>query len=191
MAVSEYFLVNDENKQRSNGIFIGNLTPIKNPEFLIDTCMLLKQKKIPFTIIIVGEDRYCKQGKTFKDLVHAFGLDAYFHFLGFVPHRDIKPYLAQSLLYINTSHSEGQCLAVYEAALAGCHLCLPNILAFPSVFGTNALYHATPQILAHNIISVLNHPIHEHRVHNQQLILEKYTYANIKQGTKDLFINHL
>ena len=190
LAVSqEYFY--DQEEEKNGAVFIWNLTHIKNPEFLIDTCKILKYKKIKFTIQVIWEDRYNKNGRNFSDLVSENNLEEYIILHWFLQPEDIKKGLQKSLVYINTSLSEWQCLAVYEWALAGNILCFPNIMSFPSVFWKHALYHNTPQDLADNITNVLvdNQKYQKSVEKNQKMILQNYSYERIKEQLKNLFLN--
>jgi len=189
LVVSSKFLnINLDN--RTWWTWIWNLTRIKNPEFLIETCKNLKNKKIDFSINIIWEDRYSKNWKSFSDLVIEKWLEEYIKVLWFLTPLEIKRYLSQSLVYINTSISEWQCLSVYEWALAWNILCLPNILSFPSVFWKNALYHNSPKELAENITNILkNKDKYEEKIlKNQKMILKNYSYCKLKECLFNLFI---
>jgi len=181
----------DNLKNRSNAVFIWNLTDIKNPEFLIETCHILKKKNIDFRVDIIWEDRYDKNGISFWELVQKNKLEEYIVLHGFLQPEQIKEELNTSLIYINTSISEWQCLAVYEWALSGNILCLPNIISFPSVFWQNALYHSSPQELADNIIIILKNKTsyNESIEKNQKTILKEYSYTTIRKQLYNLFLN--
>ena len=94
-------------------------------------------------------------------------------------------------MFINTSISEWQCLAAYEAALAGCSLCLANILSFPSVFKKNALYHNVPEQLASNIEYIIENPDERKDMiqKNSKMILKDYSFNKIKKNTKEMFLS--
>ncbi|MCH2188367.1 glycosyltransferase [Candidatus Gracilibacteria bacterium] len=179
----------DKKQNRSDAVFIGNLTSAKNPEFLIDTCKILRDRKIHFQIHIIGEDRYSKNGRNFSDLVQENNLESSMILHGFLEPKEIKKRLHKSLIYINTSLGEGQCLAVYEGALAGNILCLPNIMSFPSVFHKNAFYHNNPQGLADNIMNILQdtQKYQKSIEKTQKMIGEKYSYETIKKQLTQLF----
>jgi len=85
--------------------------------------------------------RYNKNWLKFSQIIKNNWLENNIKVLWFISHIELKDILAKSLIYINTSISEWQCLAAYEAAISWNILCLQNILSFPSVFWKNALYH--------------------------------------------------
>ena len=190
LSVSDNFY-NDNLGWRSGGFFIGNLYHDKDPEFLIRTCKILQDKKIDFVIEIAWEDRYDKDGKNFSDLIKENNLENYIKILGFIPHKELQKKLNTSLFFINTSISEWQCLAAYEAALAGCSLCLANILSFPSVFKKNALYHNVPEQLASNIEYIIENPDERKDMiqKNSKMILKDYSFNKIKKNTKEMFLS--
>lgn len=190
LVISNQFL-NKNLDNRSWGVWVWNLTNIKNPEFLLETCKILKCKKINFNIKIIWEDRYYKNWKSFNNLIKENNLEDYINILWFLEHSGIKKYLSKSKIYINTSISEWQCLAVYEWALAWNILCLQNIMSFPSVFWNNAFYHNNPEELSNNIINILdNQDKYISTIElNQKMILEKYNYDFIKNILRKIFLN--
>lgn len=180
------------NTSKKNFLFIGNLYYDKNPEFLITTMQEVIQTFPDAVLHIYGEDRYNKNGKNYKQLIDEAWLEKNILVHGFVPHKELKERLSEALIYINTSISEWQCLAVYEAALAWCILCLQNIISFPSVFTTNALYHTTPEDLAANITKILHNPdmYRTAVIANQHMILHEYSYEHLKEKTKIFFLSY-
>ncbi len=145
----------------------------------------MKEKNIEFKFNIIWEDRYNRWGLSFLKLIKDRNLYEYFNLKWVLSHTKIKKELANSKIYINTSISEGQCLAVYEASLSGNFLCLQNILSFPSVFKDNALYHNSAYELAQNIIYLLeNGNKYLYKNHNnQKMILNNYSFINLNLCT--------
>ena len=182
-----FFCSNFEHK--SWACFVGNLYEDKNPEFLIGVIKKVIEKYPDFILYIAWEDRYFKHNMNFKQLICNEWLEKNIQVLWFIPHSKLKALLWKSLIYINTSVSEGQCLAVYEAVLAWCMLCLQNILSFPTVFEDRAYYHTTKEELTHNILLCLEHQ-QENIVlveKNQKMILDHYNYDAIKDKLITLF----
>lgn len=190
IAISEKFY-HEIGTWRNGFVFVGNLYYDKNPEFLLETMKILEKKGINEVLHIFWEDRYDKDWKNFSTLVNESWLDHVVKIHGFVPHKQLAEELAKRIIYINTSLSEGQCLTAYEAALAGCFSCLQDILAFPSVFKENALYHQTPSELAENICSVLeNLDSAEKKIQmNQTMIQNQYNFEYLKTATKKYFLS--
>ena len=140
---------------------------------------------------IYGEDRYNKNEKNFQTLVKEAGFESKIVIHVFVPHKELAEELAKRMIYINTSISEGQCLTAYEAAYAGCSLCLQNILAFPSVFHERAHYHNRPEELAKNILFILANPESENTSieENQTMIRDEYNYTFLKEKMRRYFLS--
>lgn len=189
LSISDKFYSNYINK--NNLIFVWNLYYDKNPEFLINTIKIVTKKFPNIVLNIFWEDRYSKNWKNFSDIVKENWLEKNISIHWFISHNELKNRLSESFIYINTSISEWQCLAVYEARLAWNYLCLQNILAFPSVFWNNAFYHSNCLDLANNIIEILNNKEKYINIikENQKMILEKYNYDYIKRETKKMFLN--
>lgn len=191
LVISSKYYIWNHSRDRQWWVFIWNLTEVKNPEFLLETCKILKNKNINFNINIIWEDRYNNNWRSFSELVNIGKLNDYFSIHWYMKPEDIRNVLRKSLIYINTSIWEWQCLAVYEWALSGNVLCLPKILSFPSVFNKNALYHKSPIDLANNIENILwnNWKYIWYIKNNQKLILNNYNYSKIYQKLEKLFLN--
>jgi len=190
LSVSDAFLA-DPASTRAGLVFVGNIYADKGPEFLLETMRIVASRRPDAVLKLAGEDRYLKDGKNFRETVKAAGLEKHFEFLGFVPHAQLKEVLARSLVFVNTSTSEGMCLAAFEAALAGCLPCLPKITAFPTAFRDGALYHGTPQELADNALRALEDGAWRTAAAraNQERILRDYAFERIKKGTAELFLS--
>jgi glycosyltransferase involved in cell wall biosynthesis len=191
LAVSEEFYLTDIYlSDKKNITWIWNITEIKRPLVLLEAMKILKQTYPDLIINIIGEDRYNLRWKNFASLILDYGLEKNIILLWVKSHVEIKKVLQKSFIYINSSYSEWQCLAVYEAALAWNILCLPNIVAFPSVFWDNAFYHNSAKELAYNIDHILwNWEKNSSMITvNQKMILEKYNYESIKKELKRLLL---
>jgi len=189
LSISNYFYY--INKERDNyWTWIWNLTFIKNPYLLIELWKKMKSWNINFKIKVLWEDRFNKRWKSFNDLVKESWLQKYIEVLGYKNPKEIKDILKKSLIYINTSLSEWQCLAVYEWALSWNFLCLQNILSFPSVFKDNAFYHNDENELFENIKFILENKekLNNKILENQEMILEKYSYQKEKECLKKMFL---
>ena len=182
LCVSGTFL-NTDMSGRTWGVWIWNLTPIKNPFLLIQAWKIIKEKQMDFQITIIWEDRFLQSGKNFQDIIQEHQLEEIIIYVWVKSHTEIQKYLWKSMIYINTSISEWQCLWVYEWALAGNALCLQNIMSFPSVFQKNALYHDNPTELVENICKFLkDESLRKESIkNNQNYILQAYNYEEIKK----------
>jgi glycosyltransferase involved in cell wall biosynthesis len=95
-------------------ITVANLVPVKGIEVLIDAVNLLDSPHIELTII--GDDR-SDYAECLKQKVKALGKESSIKFLG--KHMDVRPFLAQSDLYViptlNEGRKEGMPMALVEA----------------------------------------------------------------------------
>lgn len=105
-----------ENKQQEKFkiITVANLVPVKGIEILIDSIVLLNNSAIELTIL--GDDR-SEYAAQLKRKVNQLNLKNQILFLG--KHTDVRPFLAQSNLYIiptlNEGRKEGMPMALVEA----------------------------------------------------------------------------
>lgn len=186
LALSDFFYEKKFSGAKNSGIFIGNLTDIKNPRYLLEALKILKGQHIACTIHIVWEDR-----SNFQETVQALWLGDMLVLHGAQTPSQITEIFQQTSFYINTSHSEWQCLAAYEAALAWKILILPqgNISFFP-VFWENAYYHNSAEELANIMINIILKQDWEKEklLKNQQMILEDYSFSQVSLLLKKLLV---
>jgi Glycosyl transferases group 1 len=94
-------------------------------------------------------------------------------------------------IYINSSLQEGQCIAVYDAALLGNALCLPDISSFRGILDDNYLTHAVKyyEKLAENIIWYIEHreERESHIQANREWIHAHHNYEFINKRIQEEF----
>lgn len=178
-------------EERKDLLYFGQLTKKKNVTNILKAFkQVLEQEKyqdLKLHIIgKVGVDYDLE--KDIKDLNLENNIIKY----GFVPLEELNEKLNQTLIYLNDSEDEGQCVAVFEAALAGNALCLPNIMSFREVFQDCALIHKQGNIknLTENIINYLENP---QKIENDnekaiQMIKKDYNEKIVGEKMKELFI---
>jgi len=177
----------DSKAKRDNIVFLGNVTPDKKiPTILL--AMHLAVKKFPkLKLDIIGEIR----DERFYGLVDRLKLNDNVTIIGYVPHRRLSAYLNHYKIYVNSSISEGQCLAAYESACCGAALCLPKTFSFEGVFAGKALFHDVydHETLAGNIITYLEDENlkKEHSRACREFIEENYSPEKTNQKMKSLF----
>jgi glycosyltransferase involved in cell wall biosynthesis len=97
---------------------------------------------------------------------------------------ELNQLLNQFLVFVLDTKAEGQCMAVYEAALAGNALCLPLIMSFDGIFENKALLHplGDSEVLAHNIIIYLKDIdlIKKHNELCRNMTVEVYSESVVK-----------
>ena len=93
---------------------VGRFAPHKNQAFIADIAKHLcsNHDKITFVLNGVGTER-----KVVKQLVHKYGLDRHFRFIG--PTDDLLPVWLSSDVFLFTSKMEGFGIVIIEAAAAG------------------------------------------------------------------------
>lgn len=91
-------------------ITVANLVPVKEIEVLIDAVNLLNNPHIELTVL--GDDSSA-YAEALKQKVKTSSKEANIKFLG--KHTDVRPFLAQSDLYVISSLKEGMPMALVEA----------------------------------------------------------------------------
>lgn len=183
----QHFLREDSAEERTGLIFLGNVTPDKNIPDILRALVIVKKTRPDVYLDIIGEIR----DPAFARLVEENQLGESIRIHGFIPHDQLLPYLQKTKIYLNSSISEGQCLAAYEAALAGNALCLPATLSFLGTFKDKALFHqlCDHEKLAQNILDYLDNPelIKQHNEKCRELISKMYNPEFIMNKTQELF----
>lgn len=174
--------------QRTDLVYFGNITAKKNLLTILHAFEEVKKSYPEIKIHLIGNmwdtsiKEYINQSVYKNDIIE----------YGFMPNEQLVPELNSKLIYLNSSLDEGQCVAVYDAALSGCALCLPTIMSFTGVFKDGALFHEIYdyQKLAENILHYLEHPelIQTHQQQNEKMILNNYSIECVEKKMKELFL---
>jgi glycosyltransferase involved in cell wall biosynthesis len=96
-------------------LFVGNLIPVKNPDFLIRVAGALRAR-CDFTMEILGQDRL--EG-SMQRLAAELGIADCVQFHGYQPHRIVRDRLLEADALLLVSLHEAQGVAAAEAAAAG------------------------------------------------------------------------
>lgn len=184
----DVFKLTNTNSQRKDLVYFGNVTEKKNLPTIIKAFELVKSNHPEIKLHIIGTI----YDKNVEQIIQSspFIQDIILH--GFLPNEILVQELNKTLIYLNSSFDEGQCVAVYDAALSGCALCLPNIMSFEGVFKDSALFHDVMDYekMAQNIIYYLNHPdiIEKFKKHNIDMISKYYSIETIEKKLKELIL---
>ena len=178
------------NKVRRWVVCFGNITVKKNIPTIINAFAIVARDKPDAELHLFGRVLDGLESQL-HDLITAKQLQNKIIFHGYVPLSESSAALNNYLVYLNSSFDEGQCVAVYNAALSGCALCLPDIMSFKGVFQDKALFHRATDAdkLAKNIMYYLNNPgvAAEHNRLCREMIVNNYNYNKITDGLKKLF----
>jgi glycosyltransferase involved in cell wall biosynthesis len=187
--VSQKVFYKIDNLERKDLVYFGNITEKKNLLTILKAFELVKDQKKDIKINIIGNmwDRnvieYIEKSM-YKDsiIVH-----------GFLPDDILVQKMNENLIYLNSSFDEGQCVAVYDAALCGLNLCLPKIMSFVGVFKDSALFHDVSDFkkLSENILYYLDREELriEHVKRNIEMIIKDYSIETVEAKLKDLILS--
>lgn len=177
-----------DNIDRKDLVYFGNITEKKNLITILKAFELVKVKYPDIKLNIIG-NMWDKNIKAYTD-DSIYKEDIVFH--GFLPNDILVERLNNTLIYLNSSFDEGQCVAVYDAALCGNALCLPNIMSFMGVFKDKALFHDVLDYekLSENIVFYLQNPeiINKHVNENIDMIKKYYSKEIIEEKLRDLIL---
>lgn len=104
-------------------IHVGHINPVKDQMTLLKAFALIR-KKIPTTMKWFGLD--CMQGSMQK-FSSELGIDRDIEFMNMVPYLDMPQYYQEADIMLHTSLSEGQCMALTEAAATGVLMAGTNV----------------------------------------------------------------
>lgn len=173
---------------RKDLVCFGNITLKKNLPTVIKAFEIILMSKPETKLHIVGQ----MLEDNISQMIKSNGLEKNILFHDFLPLEKVCETLNKFSIYINSSFDEGQCVAVYNAALSGCALCLPEIMSFRGVFKEKALFHESVahEKLAENILHYLNNPamIRAHNQSAREMIIRDYNYNRISQDLTSLFV---
>lgn len=180
-------VTNPDIRNRRDLVYFGNVTAKKNLPTIISAYEQVRETKPDIKLHIVGRIH----DFTVVDLINASKHKDGIVQHGFLQNDQLVVELNKTLIYLNASFDEGQCVAVYDAALAGCALCLPNIMSFVGVFKDSALFHdvVDSKKMAENILYYINNPelIKRHQTFNLNMIKKDYSIDTIEKKMKALF----
>ncbi len=182
----DVFKVIDSEHERKDLVYFGNITAKKNLPTIINAFETVKKTYPDIKLNIIGNVWDKNTQERIDTSIHK--KDIVMH--GFLPNELLVQQLNRNLIYLNSSFDEGQCVAVYDAALSGCVLCLPNIMSFVGVFEDKALFHDVMDYdqLAQNIMYYLTNPelVIQNRRKCIELIKEEYSTQTVETKLKKL-----
>ncbi len=100
-------------------VSIGRITPVKNIELVIELANILRTQNIPFIVTVIGpviETAYYEQ---LKQLVSAYGLNAYINFVGPKQKDELREIYTESDILVHPSRTGSIDKAVLEAMSEG------------------------------------------------------------------------
>jgi glycosyltransferase involved in cell wall biosynthesis len=182
------FKLTNVDQERKDLVYFGNISPIKNIPTIIKALGLVNQKYSDIKLNIVGKN-YIKDF-----LKEEFESNPNIILHGYMDQDSkLANLLNLTLISINSSLSEGQCVAVYDTALCGNVLCLPKIMSFTDTFKDKALFHDIYDYeeLAKNILYYLDNPdiIKRYQKECVEMIEKDYSTDMIENKLKDLIKN--
>jgi colanic acid/amylovoran biosynthesis glycosyltransferase len=119
-----------ENKRPLRLLSVGRLHAVKNHQFLIRACHLLRESGVKVDCWIVGDG---PERRALDFLIRQLHLEDTVHLLGAVPHAEIGRFYELADLVVLTSHSEGIPLVLMEAMARTCIVLAPAITGIPEL----------------------------------------------------------
>lgn len=103
-------------------LFLGRISPVKNPELLIEALNILKNREVDFLCDVYG-DTLPKDQDYFDSLkakVKEFGLEGKINFYGSVPNYQTPAIYGRHEIFVNLTENGSFDKTIFEAALCGC-----------------------------------------------------------------------
>lgn len=119
-------------------ISVGRITPIKNPDVLIEAARVLRERlRVPFRVVFYGSPSHARD-EAYKAeldvLIKRYALEDVVHFAGAVPNGDMPKHYCASDVVVNLTPTGGIDKTVLEAMASGKLVCVSNT-AFAEHFG--------------------------------------------------------
>lgn len=176
-------LLNKNISKDNNILLLWRVIPIKDPLTILKSLQLVIEKYPDLKIYQVGDylEYRSSDNSTYQELLKKLWLNDNLILLWRKPVKDLK---IQTSIYINSSLTEGQCIAAYDAMLLGNAVCLPNMSSFKEILNGKVLYHEPEDYvkLSENIIWYIEHPEEKEGYikESQKWIIENLNYERIK-----------
>ena len=117
-------------RSRLNLLAVGRLHPVKDHDFLVRACRLLKDRGGEFCCAIAGDG---PERDRLRQLIQELRLEQDVHLLGHVPHEDLGALYQRADLVVLTSQSEGIPLVLMEAMSFAKPVLAPAITGIPEL----------------------------------------------------------
>ena len=132
LGVDRVFPVFDQGlfDQRFCLLAVGRLHPVKNYQFLIDACAVLRAQGADVLCWIVGDG---PQRPALQRQIHAANLQDRVYLLGEIPRDELDGYYRHANLVVMTSRSEGIPVVLMEAMAHGKLVLAPAITGIPEL----------------------------------------------------------
>lgn len=108
-----------------NAVVTRSLEPEYKHDLILKAFSIVKQKRIPFKLTIIGDGTELKK---LKWLAKELKIDNEVNFVGRINNNDIPKFLQQANFYISTPITEGVSASLFEAMASGC---LPIVSDLP------------------------------------------------------------
>lgn len=165
--------------ERTDLVYFGYITLKKNIATILKALEIVRKTYPETKLHVVGKVRD-EFPQTEGVIRHGYVAD----------YDELVKIMNSTLIFVNSSIDEGQCVAVFDAALCGNALCVPNIMSFTGVFKDTALFHDIydHKKLAENILYYLNNPdtIAKYRQANIDMISRDYSVETVESKMKAL-----
>lgn len=183
------FRLTNSSQKRKDLVYFGNVTVKKNLPTILKAFELVKERYPEIKLNVIGTIFDEEFNLQIKDLKLEDSVTVY----GYLSQDEkLNQILNNTLISINSSLDEGQCVSVYDTCLSGNVLCLPNIMSFEGVFIDKALFHDIydHKKLASNILYYIDNPdiINDYRNRCIAMIKKDYSINTIEDKLKKLLL---
>ncbi len=167
--------------------YLGNVTPDNDFPTILAALAKVRAVRPETQLHILGEVRIPE----WEQLVESNGVRDGIVLYGQKTHAEIAQLLPAFSICVSSVISSGQHLSIYESALSGLALCIPDTMQFNSVFAGMALFHPlyNAEKLGNNILYYLENPDERgrHAKAAESFVRTNFTAAVLEPRMKTLF----
>ncbi|MGB9937074.1 MAG: glycosyltransferase family 4 protein [Methanobacterium sp.] len=169
--------------------FVGTLRPIKGVKYLMYSIKIIKDLKIDFKVLIIGDG----QDRTKLELLaKKLDITDFVEFIGRISNDNINTYMAASDVFVLPSLSEGFPVVILEAMASGLPIITTNVKGLPEIVKNYengfTVEPKDPQKLANRILLLMENNKLSNKIsgNNKQKAIE-YDWAKVTQLLENIY----
>lgn len=152
-------------------LYVGNAYPHKNLEKLLDTFILLKEKRPDYKLVLVGKaDYFYNRLRDYAKSLNLWqreNLNSPVVFPGYVPDAQLEILYKEAKAYVFPSLYEGFGLPPLEAMAKGCPVISSDRASLPEILGSAALYFNPED--KYDFLAKINRVLDDEKLRNEMI----------------------
>lgn len=183
-----YPLDTNEKKTGLNLIFVGEVTPAKGMDELIDACANLSKERKDWKLVVVGAGQIERYRKKADEL----GISANVKFVGVKKGKELVQIYSKSDIFVFPSHSEGMPLVVLEAMAMKLAVIASSVGSIPEIINEEGgiLIPPCDSVSLKNAMSSLIgkiDKINSMGEANRRVVEERFTFSRVSSDVRKIY----